>query len=544
MSTEEHFQIERLTLALQHLRRSFTISLLVATLMVAVLQVASGDVVSAISAINGERIEILTSEVSTSALLIWYSVLLSVSGAQTWHAHRALRDGFGIDDIASLQRQLVCGRCLEGITWGALLWIGIDQHTSPGATALLLALLASSSAYSVARYANIISLYLGIMLPMLLFAVCRFITLDELYYRVMAAFCVLFVAGQFIQARTLGKSINEAIRLRFENLDLIDSLKRETTEASAAREAAERANEDKSRFLAAASHDLRQPVQALDLLLETLSWSQLDARQRQTLDNARAASTSSSEMLNKLLDFSRLEAGVIEAQPRPFRLQSLLHKLEMELATMADEKSLVYRTRDTEAVVASDPALLELILRNLIANAIRYTHDGGVLVACRRRGAGFTIEVYDTGIGIAPDQHRAIFREFHQLGNPERDRRKGLGLGLATVERLAKKLGHALTLRSMPDRGSVFRLHVERADDIAQEEPSAKTPTPTIAPSALNGKHVLIIDDDDIIRYAMAGLLEGWGCTCKTAESLTDAIAHSPRVPDILLCDYRLRDER
>ena len=545
MSTEENFQIERLTLVLRHLRHAFAMSVMVASLMVAVFYFSSGSVISAVSAVSGERINIRTSTVSTTALLVWYFALLTVSGMQSWGARRALKEGFGAADVAPIRRQLVVGRCLEGALWGTLIWMGIDQHTSPGATALLMGLLVSSNADSVTKYSSILSLYTGIMLPMTLLAVSRFITIDDLYYQMMAGFCVLFVIAQYLQARTLGASINDSIRLRFENLDLVEQLQVETREASAAREAAEQADEDKTRFLAAASHDLRQPVQALQLLLETLSWSRMDKQQRRILDSARAASTSSSEMLNTLLDFSRLEAGVIEAHPRTFPLQPLLYKLERELATLADEKGLIYRTRETEVSVVSDPALLELILRNLIANAIRYTDSGGVLVACRRRGAGYSIAVYDTGIGIAANQHRAIFREFHQLGNPERDRRKGLGLGLATAERLATTLGHTLTLRSIPGQGSVFRLGVAGAKCIAPDVSpvTMPAPTPSSASTAMNGRHVLIIDDDDIIRYAMAGMLEGWGCSCETAESLTDAIAYSPRVPDILLCDYRLRDE-
>lgn len=540
LSIEDRFQIERLTLVLRHLRHAFAMSVMVASLMVAVFYFSSDSVVSAVSAISGERIGIRTAAVSTTALLVWYFALLAVSGAQSWGAHRALKDGFGAADVTPLRRQLVLGRCLEGTLWGALIWIGIDQHTSPGATALLLALLASSNADSVAKYSNILGLYTGIMLPMTVLAVSRFITIDDLYYRMMAGFCVLFVIAQYLQARTLGASINEAIRLRFENLDLVERLKTETREASTARKAAEQADEDKSRFLAAASHDLRQPVQALQLLLETLSWSRLDEHQRRTLDSAQAASTSSSEMLNTLLDFSRLEAGVIEPRPRPLGLQQLFRKLEMELAPMADEKGLVYRTRDTDATVVSDPALLELILRNLVANAIRYTDQGGVLVACRRRGTGYVIEVHDTGIGIAPDQHRAIFREFHQLGNPERDRRKGLGLGLATAERLAGTLEHTLTLRSTPGRGSVFRLRVAGA--ARQDKPSISVSAAPSSLPALGGLRVLVIDDDETIRHAMRMLLTGWGCKCWTAESLADALHQRAAAPALILCDYRLRD--
>lgn len=182
------------------------------------------------------------------------------------------------------------------------------------------------------------------------------------------------------------------------------------------------------------------------LFLEVLARTELTTHQREILANARTASDASAEMLNTLLDFSRIEAGVIVPQVRPFHLQPLLNKLESELAPGADAKNIVYRSRETRAAVRSDPVLVELILRNLVSNAIRYTERGGVLVGGRARGKHVAVEVWDTGIGVAPADQSEIFREFHQLGNPERDRRKGFGLGLAIARGLAHVLGHELSI--------------------------------------------------------------------------------------------------
>jgi CheY-like chemotaxis protein len=180
-----------------------------------------------------------------------------------------------------------------------------------------------------------------------------------------------------------------------------------------------------------------------------------------------------------------------------------------------------------------------MIVRNLVSNAIRYTERGGVLVACRRHGPGVVVEVWDTGIGIALADQEDIFSEFHQLGNPERDRNKGLGLGLAIAQRLAQTLGHALTMASSPGRGSVFRLGLPLAQTAAAEAPLAP------AGRRLDQQRVLVIDDDAVVRNAMAQLLQSWGCVCDATESIEEAlgIARVAR-PDILISDYRLRGQR
>jgi signal transduction histidine kinase/ActR/RegA family two-component response regulator len=323
---------------------------------------------------------------------------------------------------------------------------------------------------------------------------------------------------------------------------ITDITERKQMEADivAAKQRAEEANLAKSKFLAAASHDLRQPIHAQGLFLEVLAHTELSAQQRELLANVCAASDASAAMLNTLLDFSRVEAGVIEPQLQTFRLQPLLNKIEREFEPQADAKGLLYRSRETDLAVYSDPALIELILRNLVSNAIRYTDHGGLLVACRKRGARAILEVWDTGIGIAASQQREVFREFHQLGNPERDRRKGLGLGLAIVQGLARTLGHRLTLSSTPQRGSVFRL----ALPIAATLPAEPSAVRTGLTQHLNVR-VLVIDDDETVRFGMLHLLRGWGCVCDVAESIEEALALArAHAPDLVICDYRLREQR
>jgi CheY-like chemotaxis protein len=219
----------------------------------------------------------------------------------------------------------------------------------------------------------------------------------------------------------------------------------------------------------------------------------------------------------------------------------LLNKIENELAPQADAKGIVYRSRETDAAVHADPALVALILRNLVSNAIRYTERGGVLVGCRARGEALLVEVWDTGIGIEPSQHQAIFREFHQLGNAERDRRKGLGLGLAIAQGLARALGQQLTLVSKPGRGTVFRfsLPVARIGVVAGSADIA-----TSGPNVFDVR-VLVIDDDESVRTGMRQLLDAWGCECDVADSIEEAQSLArARPPGLVISDYRLRELR
>jgi two-component system, sensor histidine kinase len=359
-----------------------------------------------------------------------------------------------------------------------------------------------------------------------------------------------------IQSHTLERGI----RLGFENTDLVARLREQTL-------AAEAANAAKTKFLAAASHDLRQPVHALGLFIEVLSSTQLDERQQRILGHIQAASSASREMLNTLLDFSRIEAGVMQAHAQPTPLAPLLLALQEEFGPQADAKNIVYRSRDTSGVAECDPALTSLVLRNFVSNAIRYTQAGGVLVAVRRRGQRgehLVVQVWDTGIGIEPEQQEAVFEEFHQLGNPERDRQKGLGLGLAIARGLAQTMGTKITLNSKPGRGSVFSLWLPastlpaagfatRSGGWSVSALQATEPAPQREGGAvqavqrlhaLQGRKVMVVDDEEPVRQSMQALLESWGCEVRVAEGLQEAQALLGQgfVPQMLLTDYRLRE--
>jgi PAS domain S-box-containing protein len=306
----------------------------------------------------------------------------------------------------------------------------------------------------------------------------------------------------------------------------------------AAKEEAERANRAKSSFLAAASHDLRQPVQAMVLLVSALSARLRSHPTAAVVDKLRRALDALQTLLEGLLDISRLDAGVVEARPQPMPLGALLERLAGEYRMRAAAAGLELRAVYTSAWVNSDPALLERILRNLLENAIRYTPRGGVLMGCRRRGGDVLVQVADTGIGIPADQQERVFQEFVQMDNAARDRGKGLGLGLSIVRRLAGLLGHGLDLRSQPGRGSVFSLTLPRAEPLGMPKGEVAA-----LPADMHGL-VLVIDDEAIIRHGLEVLLSDWGCEVVTAGDGDEAVrwVHDHhRRPDVVLADYRLR---
>lgn len=294
------------------------------------------------------------------------------------------------------------------------------------------------------------------------------------------------------------------------------------------------ANQAKTRFLAAASHDLRQPMHALALtvgeLRETARAPEVAGLARR-IDRSVAALE---DLLDALLDISKLDAGAIAPEKQAFPLQSVLERLADEVGPAAEEKGLRFRVVPTSLWTESDPTLLGRILLNLAANAVRYTRAGGVVVGCRRRGAQAEIVVADSGIGIAAADQARIFEEFYQAGSPQRDRAQGLGLGLAIVDRLARLLGHAITLKSQVGRGSVFGLGVPIAPARPEQPVSAAAETGT----QLAGLRVLVVDDEPDVRAALEGLLRRWGCSVETAASGGEALGAGP--PELVLCDLRL----
>lgn len=347
---------------------------------------------------------------------------------------------------------------------------------------------------------------------------------------------LLLVAGYVIGAlgslRNNHRQLRQSIALRFENQDLVERLEAEKELELAARRAAERANQDKSRFLAAASHDARQPLHALGFFVETLKAQSLDAKARRVVTKVELAQQALVSLHEGLLDLAAIDVGTVEPRPRVVRVRELLHALETESAPRARQRGLSFRAAGPDVAVTTDPALALRIVRNLVANALQYTERGRVLVAVRRRGARALVQVWDTGIGIPAEQHERIFEELYQAGNAARDRAQGLGLGLAIVRRLARALGTEVTVRSTPGRGSVFSFSLPLAP--AEPKPEVATASaPTPGPRGARGQVVLLVDDDGLAREALGGMLEAWGYEVVATPSAEDALEFAAQLEQL-----------
>jgi signal transduction histidine kinase len=382
---------------------------------------------------------------------------------------------------------------------------------------------------------------------------------------VVAFFAGLFLAGRMVVpiralqdgAARIGSG-NLAQRISIETGDELEALgdqfnsmatQLQDSYATLERKVEERthqlelANLAKSRFLAAASHDLRQPLHALGLFVAQLQ-SRLSVTERnRIIDRIEGAVGAMNELFNALLDISKLDAGVLTPNLTEFPLAQLLRRVESTFSGAAREKGLELRVASSNAWIRSDFILLERILFNLVSNAVRYTSRGGIFVGCRMRGSRLRIEVWDTGWGIPEDQRRNVFGEFCRLRNPEADRHEGLGLGLAIVDRLCRLLDHQIELSSTLGRGSRFAVVVPVIDARMQ---AARQPALAPAmPDLCGGRLIVVIDNDPLVLDGMSGLLRSWGCRVVTAgcdRTVLNALAGHDRPPDLIISDYHLLD--
>ena len=268
-----------------------------------------------------------------------------------------------------------------------------------------------------------------------------------------------------------------------------------------------------------------------------------DPQTLSVVNNIYASVGALESLFNELLDMSKIDAGAIRPNIVDFALHPLLDRLHMDFEPEAFEKGLRLRIHAGDVFAHGDPLLLERILRNLIGNSIRYTERGGILVGVRRRGAQLRIEVWDTGIGIPADQQTKIFEEFYQLGNPERDRKKGLGLGLSIVKRISQLLDHPVSMRSVSGRGTVFRIDVPAGQEADQAGAAVAAALPSVG---FAGALIMVIDDEVAVREGMATLLGGWDAEVVTCAGIDEALAAARalrRAPDLIVTDYRLRED-
>ena len=474
---------------------------------------------------------------SRAALGAWLAAIVVVAAARLWLGAEFRRRNPPAESTERWVRMFILTSALNGLLWG----IAVIVFYSPESVARQVFLLTcviglATGSLTVAMYRP--SVCFAFAVPALTLSALRHALEGGPGYIGLAVLTLMFIGLLAALARRMHRDALAAIRLRFENLDLVRDL-------SAQRDAAERANVAKSKFLAAASHDLRQPLHALTLFTTALGERISRPEEARLVDNINVSVHALEQLFNALLDISRLDAGVLQPAVRHFSLRDIQNNLLNDYRPEADRKGITLICAPCDAVVKSDPVLLERILRNLVSNAVRYTERGEVRIDCVPEGDTVRIEVSDTGAGIPAEQHRAIFEEFTQLHNPERDRTKGLGLGLAIVDRLARLLGHPVGLRSAPGAGSCFTVDVPMGDAARVQRDPDRPRDPAL--NDVTGLRVLVLDDEIGIRGGMQALLEQWGCSVAAGgseEEAVRAVRASGAAPEAIIADYRLRDGR
>ena len=468
-------------------------------------------------------------------LVAWVGAVaaLSVFRMWLWRAYRARQ--FTLAVSRDWLRIAVAGAAASGVLWGvgALFLIPEGEIAYQLIFLWAVSMMAVAAMFSFSAHVpTYMAYFLPSTLPALVMLVLQGTTVHTGFVVGMGVYIVIVI--RFVS--NYNRMFIHSQQLRFENLDLVSQL----TEQA---EAAKSANLAKSRFLAAASHDLRQPMHALNLYLGGLAGLELSAPAKATLANVSQCAQTMDGMFRALLDISRLDAGAVQPEPREFPVAPLLDRIRVEFEPQVRAKGLALRVVPCSAWVRTDPAFLDRVLRNLTSNAVRYTQRGTILIGCRRKAGALRIAVHDTGPGIAPEEQRLVFEEFYQIGNPERDRSKGMGLGLAIVDRLAKLMLASMELVSAPGRGSMFAIDLPLAVQAraASAAPEQRTGAPR---RSFAGSLVAVIDDEEMILNATRHLLEQWECTVVTGVSgskVMEQLSTSTRAPDAIVCDYRLR---
>ncbi|HWI98328.1 MAG TPA: ATP-binding protein [Burkholderiales bacterium] len=409
---------------------------------------------------------------------------------------------------------------------------------------LLVYVVAVGSAQKLSAYRPVIPLVLG---PMVLAYVASMLWFPGIAPKVLAFGGV--VAGLWSQrmAASFNRSIVQSMELSIRNENLVAALeahgarlREQTAIAEDARRAAEHAERAKTRFLAAASHDLRQPMHAISLLVGTLH-PRSSGPEREIMARLERSVDAMDGLFSAILDLSKLDSDAVKPEMADVPLRAIFETIERHFGPEAAAKNLALSVFASRAVVKTDAALLERALRNLVSNAIKYTHEGRVLVGCRRRGKRLLIAVWDTGIGIAADHLDQVFEEYFQVDDLPRDRSHGLGLGLSIVRRLARLLGSEIEVSSVAGAGSRFGFEVPLVS-YRRVDTGSRAAEPGWR-AALEGKFILVVDDEPDARFGTEALLREWGCHSASAGSLAELAAtleREPRFPDAVIADYRI----
>jgi signal transduction histidine kinase len=488
---------------------------------------------------------VLWDQESPWVMAAWFATILANQAWRGWLAHAYRRAVPPANDAARWGNRWAAGSTIAGALWGAAAIAMFPA--SPPHQALLIVCVFSVILGGLNLTAVYKPSFYGFALAALLPLIAR-VAFEGGNVHAFTAL-VLFVVLVFVLG--FGHRVNELIThslaMRYENVDLIGELTAQTRAAESARAAAETANRAKSQFLAAASHDLRQPLHAMGLFAAALAARARDPEVKPLVGSIHASVEALENLFAQLLDLSRLDAGALRPDRADVALDPLFERVAADFVPQAAAHGLALRVVATTAVVDSDPLLLERIVRNLVANALRYTRAGGVVIGARRRGSAVRIDVVDTGVGIAAADRVRIFDEFVQVGATARHAGgRGLGLGLAIVRRLCALLDHPLDVASRPGRGSRFSVTAPRVAPRRRRiepMPAQLAAMPPVAGAGFCGRRIVVIDDDPAVVAAMQALFTSWGADVFGGDDAFSALAALGEASvDLIVADLRLGD--
>lgn len=474
-------------------------------------------------------------------IVLWVAAQIVVQSLRAVLLHAFRRRAPADGELLRWARLYLGHQALVGLLWGASMVLFFHPG-QPITLALVLCCLYSIAAGGVpaqAYYPPSLYTLVGVLFGIVL---CRLLATGSFGYIMVGIASALYAVTMAGFCRVQSRAVAEGFRIRFENRALVDALTSQKAAADEARHKAELASLAKSQFLAAASHDLRQPLYALSLFSASLEELRLDDEGKTVVGNIQDSIAVMESLFDRLLDVSKLEAGVIRPRLAAVSVDALFDRLSQVFRPIALERGLDLRFRSNNEWVRSDSALLEQVLSNFVSNALRCTPRGGILVAARPRDDEILFEVWDTGTGISEEDRERIFDEFVQLGNPERDRRKGLGLGLSIARRAAALIDGRISLASRPGLGSRFGLAQPRGTALLASGDGAGSANAVAAIPRAPDLPVLLVDDDRDVRAALGDLLGRWGVHY---EAFADADTALARIAGggrfgLTLADYRL----
>jgi two-component system, sensor histidine kinase len=474
-------------------------------------------------------------------------VLLGLARFFVWRGFKHARLQTRADWSRWLLRSNI-GTLVAGAFWGFTGWAFYNEGSGLQQTGLII-IVYTFSVVGIPVLSIQPRIFLAFVALSFVPMVVRIASVGDSYSYQLAGELVLIISFTTILARTYRQALQRVIDLKVQAGELLVQLRIEKRAAEAARHEAEVANRAKTQFFTAASHDLRQPLHAMGLFAEALRQRVHEPEVAQLVNSINESVDALEGLFSELLDINRIDTGGVEVHEQHFAVGDILRKLRLNFEPSAFEKGLSLRLRSGERVVFADPLLVERILRNLVSNAIRYTNDGSVLVSCRLRRDRVLLQVWDTGIGIRESERARIFEEFYQVPNTgivSPEQRKGLGLGLAIVKRLADLMHAPLAVRSQPGRGTVFTLElpVGKAPRALAQAVPGKGPLGI----TLEGRLVVIVEDEPAVRGGLEVLIKGWGASIASFDSVAAsaewAQMSDPNIvkPDLLIVDYRLED--